>query len=460
MGLESLDQVAGVGEVVCTHNESTSRCRVVMRTRQPQVGPCRYASAAVQPHREIVANDALKRSWYSPPVPEAAPADPSRPLRVLHLLTALGHGGAEVWLLNMLRTMPRSEVAQDYCLKSPSAGTREGEARDLGAEVFHNELRPSHVGYLRGLERILREGRYDVVHSHEFVYSGIGVWTARRMGVPIVCTLHHYQAPPETEFTRRRGVRELRSLYGRASMAYTLSRANFVTTLSQAVALRIDPKLQHSPRFRLLRLSAQAPAPMDEAERRSIKASLDLPPDAPLVLHVGRFIEQKNHQGVLDIFAQVRAKVPTAHLVLLGVGPLLETVLARVEKESRGAIHYLGLRSDAQRLMAAADVFLFPSLDEGFGLAALEANAAGTPVVGSRIPGLDEAVLDGETAFLHPLHQVPAMASDVVRLLVDPELRRSMGARGRNRAKAEFSHQASAARLLSLYREATGHPTP
>jgi glycosyltransferase EpsF len=381
-------------------------------------------------------------------------AERGRPLRVLHLLTAIGHGGAETWLLNMLRQMDRAECAMDFCLKLPEAGVLQHLAFEQGAKVHNVPLRPTHVGYVRGLERLLRSGQYDVVHSHEAVYSGVGVWVARRLNVPVVCTFHHWRSPPQTPLTRHPLVRPIRAVYGFFSKRYAIDHADAVTALSRKVISHLVPNWQSDPRCRLLSLSATIPPRATEDDRRAVREELGLAECAPLVIHAGRFIEQKNHHGLLDVFALVLREVPTAKLLLLGQGPLKDEVLARIERDGLGeSVRFLGLREDVARLMSASDLCLFPSRDEGFGLGPLEANAAGIPVVGTSIPGLDEAVEDGVTAKLFALDDVRGMARATVQFLQDPALRARFGAAGRDRAERQFSHAASAQKLLALYRD-------
>jgi glycosyltransferase EpsF len=379
-------------------------------------------------------------------------------LRVLQLLTALGHGGAEIWLLNMLREMDRAECAMDFCLKLPQAGKLEHVATDLGARVFHVPLRPTHVGYLAGLARTLREGRYDVLHTHEFVYSGLGVAVANALGIPVVCTFHHWHSPPETRLTRMPVLRQVREVYGRVSMAYSISQATMLTALSRKVMGHLIPDWSERSNCRMLRLSTGIPPEATDDDRARWRSELGAEPGDPVLVHVGRFIEQKNHDGVLDVFTRVWRALPRARLALLGQGPLKDSVLARVEREGLSqSVRYMGLRDDVPRILAASDVCLFPSRDEGFGLAALEANAAGIPVVGSAIDGLTEAVEDGVTALLYPLQDTAAMAAGALSLLRDESRRRAMGEAGRARAAREFSHRASARRMIDAYETVQSH---
>ncbi|MDP3278740.1 MAG: glycosyltransferase family 4 protein [Deltaproteobacteria bacterium] len=204
----------------------------------------------------------------------------------------------------------------------------------------------------------------------------------------------------------------------------------------------------------MLRLSTDIPELARSDDRRDFRTENRIGEEDPVILHVGRFIEQKNHAGVLGVFRRVLDRIPSAKLVLLGHGPLKDSVMKQIATMGiETSVRYLGLRNDVPRIMTMSDVFLFPSLDEGFGLAALEANAAGLPVVGSLIDGLREAVVNEETAMLFPVRDVPAMADAVVTLLLDSSKRYAMGQAGRLRARTTYSHEASASRLLELYNE-------
>lgn len=373
-------------------------------------------------------------------------------MRVLHLLTALGHGGAEVWLLNLIEPLRKLGIEIEFGLKGAHLGELRGVAEQRGAPTYDIPLRPSHVGYVREVMRLSRERRYALIHDHEFVYSAVGVFAAQRMRLPSVMTLHHYTFEPQTPLTRRAGMKQLRELYGRASLRYALRRVKYVTAFSRAVMSRVVPDYETNPRCRLLRLSVDIPGEADQASRAEFRASLGWPASTPIVIHAGRFIEQKNHAGVLRVFREVERARPGAKLLLLGQGPMKEQILASArDLAERDAMKFLGLRDDVPRLLALSDVLLFPSIHEGFGLVALEANACGKPVVGTRIPGLDEAVLDRETALLSPVDDEASMAKDVLRLLDEPDLARRLGSKGRERAIALFSHDASAKLVAELY---------
>lgn len=374
-------------------------------------------------------------------------------MRVLHTLTALGHGGAEVWLLNLIEHLRRQGVDIAFVLKAPRLGELRHVATERGAPTFHIPLRPSQVDYVARLAWLLREGRYDILHVHDFIYSALGIAAAKLAGVPSVLTLHHYTFEPQTSMTRRFPVRQLREAYGRLSLMYAIDRCDAVTALSKTVMARMVPDHARNPRCHYLRLSTEIRPALDASEKARVRQEIGVAERAPLIVHAGRFIEQKNHAGLLRVFRKVLSHRADATLVLMGQGPLQASVLASAsDLVGAGSVKFLGLRNDVPDVLAAGDLLLFPSLSEGFGLVALEANAAGLPVVGSKIDGLDEAVVDGETAMLFDVADEQGMADAVLELVRDGEHAARLGLAGRARAIRLYSHQSSAGLLTELYK--------
>ena len=373
-------------------------------------------------------------------------------LRVLHLLTALGHGGAESWLLNLIVPLRKLGVEIGFGLKAPQLGTLRHVAGERGAPTYDLPLPLTQVEYVREVRRIARREHYDIIHTHELVYGGVGVLSARYARTPAVMTLHHYTFEAQTALTRRLAVGLAREAYGRLTLKYALSRANAITAFSTAVMSRVYPGYQADPRCRLLRLSVGSLERAAPEARARLRTSLGLEPTCPLVIHVGRFVPQKNHAGMLRIFRRVLRARPDARLIFMGHGPTLDEVLSSArDLTDRGQARYLGSRDDVQELFAAADVLLFPSLNEGFGLVALEANACGLPVVATRVPGLTEALVDGETAILKDVSDEDGLAAAVLDVINDPRRARHLAERGMSTARSLYSHEASAALLRDVY---------
>ncbi len=373
-------------------------------------------------------------------------------MRILHLITWLQPGGIEKWLLSMLEQIPRSRYAMDFCCKGPHTGNLTPSALAQGAQVYHCPLGPDHIRYIRGLRRILREGQYNIIHNHLEAYSGLPVWIVRGK-IPVISSYHNTHFAAQT-WTRTSGIRELRSLYSQHSICYALKHSDYVTGCSGGVLTSLNPQYAEKDNYRVLYYGVSIPDLPTKTKKALFREQFGWPADTPIILHVGRFHEQKNHPGLLDIFERVRAVIPETKLLLVGDGPLRPTIEAAIARRLlQDHVRLLGLRDDVPDLMTQCDLFLFPSFYEGFGLVALEANAAALPVVGSKVPGLEEAVVDGQTASLFDPHDTEAMAAAATRILLDRVLASSMGMAGRQRAEAEFSLQASAKRLVDLYDE-------
>jgi glycosyltransferase involved in cell wall biosynthesis len=187
--------------------------------------------------------------------------------------------------------------------------------------------------------------------------------------------------------------------------------------------------------------------------RDAVRASLGIG-DEPLVLTVGRFVQQKWHITLVNALPGLLARCPGTMLAWAGQGPLGPMLRARAQALGvSGHILFLGHRSDIPDLMGAADLLCAPSYFEGHPLVILEALAAGLPVVASRSVGNTEAVHDEETGLLFPFDDAPALASTLARLLSDHDLMARLGSAGVSRVRDEFSAERMARNTLDVYRQ-------
>ena len=172
-------------------------------------------------------------------------------------------------------------------------------------------------------------------------------------------------------------------------------------------------------------------------------------PDTRIVIHVSNFRPVKRLDAVLSVFDRIRRGVP-ARLLLVGDGPEMETVhrLARM-LGIEPLLDLVGEQEEVLQLLSVADLFLLPSAQESFGLAAVEAMACEVPVVASNVGGLPEVIVDGVTGFLHPPEALDAMAASGIAILADVERRRTMGAAARRHVLDRFD----ADRIVPLYEQ-------
>lgn len=234
--------------------------------------------------------------------------------------------------------------------------------------------------------------------------------------------------------------------------------ADVVLAVSDYVGRRkVEVDLVDPARVRVVWNSVEIP---EQVDRNALRDLLDIPRDRPVVLSVSRAAEYKGIQHLLRAFDRVwkGGARPRPVLIYLGDGPYMDELRAlRDALPSRDDILMPGYRPGAARLIGGADLCVVPSTwAEAFGLAALEPAARGVPVVATRVGGIPEVVVDGETGVLVEPADVEALADAIEDLLADDEARRTMGEAGRARAAATFSRAQQIRELATLFRAQLG----
>lgn len=187
----------------------------------------------------------------------------------------------------------------------------------------------------------------------------------------------------------------------------------------------------------------------DVVARNEVRGQLVIPDDSVLFMFLGRMNRDK---GILDLVQAFDSLPMHCHLAL--VGPDEEGMDCAIESMAGDAlprIHRIGVTHEPWRHLAAADAFCLPSYREGFGTSVIEAAACGVPAVATRIYGLTDAVVDGETGLLVPVGDVDALAEAMKRLAEDADLRKRMGAQARERAVRDFSSEQVTRAWLDYY---------
>ncbi len=368
-------------------------------------------------------------------------------MRVIHLSKMTGAAGSEGHLLALLPALRAHGVdARLWVLVEPDHPLDEYVARasELGVPTERLTIRCDlDPALLWRLVRRLRGERPDILHTHLIHADLYGVVAARLAGVPRVISSRHN----DDRFRYRLPVRLLnRALWRRIDAGIAISGA------IRAFSLRVE----NAPADRVYTVPYgldPATIPARPEACAALRTALGLPADALLVGSVCRLIEQKGLVYALRGFAAVAGEVPQAHYVLAGDGPLRPALEAEARALGVGErVHFLGWRDDAHAVFAALDVFLAPSLWEGFGLVFLEAMAHGLPVISTTVSAIPETVVDGETGWLVPPRDAEAIARALRAALTDPQVRRARGANGRERLETQFTVEAMAERTLAVYR--------
>ncbi|NSW58762.1 MAG: glycosyltransferase [Armatimonadetes bacterium] len=193
---------------------------------------------------------------------------------------------------------------------------------------------------------------------------------------------------------------------------------------------------------------------IDAVASVSNAAELPIPDDARIVMFVGRLTIAKGLEYLLTAATAVVRHCPTAHFVIVGDGPLRDALEKRAcDLGLSSHVCFIGRRQDVLGLLQKCDIYVQPSIWEGFPNAVLEAMAMGRPVVATDVGGVPELVRNGETGLLVPAADPELLANAINQLLDNEALARSMGAAGRLRVRESFSIEQMALRLECLYRQ-------
>jgi N-acetyl-alpha-D-glucosaminyl L-malate synthase BshA len=281
--------------------------------------------------------------------------------------------------------------------------------------------------------QVARAERLDIVHAHYAIPHATAAYLARQ----ILASSRH--GPPPKVITTLHGT-DITLLGSDPSysetVAFCIQQSDGVTAVSQSLKadterqLGIEREIRVIPNF----LDCSVHRRIDVPALRSRFAR----DDEKIVIHVSNFRPVKRVPAVVEVFARICREIP-AQLLLVGDGPDLVEALQRSRAVGVGdAVHFLGEQDQVLPLLSVSDVFLLPSAQESFGLAALEAMACEVPVVASRVGGLPEVIAHGENGFLHPPDDLDAMARSALTLLTDPQLHRRLGTAARRTVHERF----------------------
>jgi glycosyltransferase involved in cell wall biosynthesis len=391
-----------------------------------------------------------------------------RPIRVLQIIDTLGMGGAETWLMELLRFWHRqgSDAPQiDFLATSGNPGIFDEEARRLGAQIHYMRYgRTDLPRFVKGFRKVLREGGYDAIHDHQAYASGWHFFLGRSALPPVRVTHVHN---PAYQIRNNYGVTLSRRLTARVGKALVARYSTHITGTSRQVIteygfdaspFRRIPKAALHCGFDPARFLGNAfPA------KTSICHELGWPEDAKIILFAGRIDRSvdlghpQNHKNsgfAVSVGIESACRDPRMRMLLAGApSPAVRILEGRIAAAGlAGRIQFTGIREDIERLMLASDVLLFPSRAEGLGMVAVEAQAAGLPVLASNTVPRECVVVPELVRFQKVEAGEAAWAADLLQLAAQPHNIRDANQRV---AASAFSIDSSARALLRLYSEGT-----
>jgi glycosyltransferase involved in cell wall biosynthesis len=367
-------------------------------------------------------------------------------MKVLHIITSLKRGGAEVFLSNLLPLLKYKGI--NVSLVSM---TNEIDLADILRE---NKIPVYTLNFkgniykikdilkaIQNLKAIILKEKPDIIHSHLYMADLI-TQIAVGKRYPLISTIHNIDKWWSEKYRIKSRIKTfLDSFSGKLTKSYYIAVSESVRNAA-CKSLRIPEN-----RIRVVYngINLQNFTVKDYRNESII--------NSPIIIQVGRFYKEKGHETSMKAMLIIRKYYPKARLLLVGDGPLrsfIENEIKRLDLIDN--IELLGIREDIPELLLKADIFWMPSEWEGLPIACLEAMASGLPVIASAVGGLPEIIVDGETGYLIPKGEYKQLAEYTIRLLSDFSLRKKMGLRGRQTVERKFSLEKTADEYINVYK--------
>jgi len=377
------------------------------------------------------------------------------PIRVMHLITDSGIGGAEKIMAELAsRLDPEQFTCRVVALKEPGATAQKLIERGIRVDSLHlpSRMKPGYLlaampAMLR-LLRLIREFRPQILHCWLFQANLMGRFAARLARVPVnLSGLRVIEMEHRSQYLPDRLTRGLVTRY---------------VAVCEAVARHYRERLRLPPSKLTVILNGVEPAAEGEHDREQARRELEISGDPPVIGFLGRLHPQKGVDLLIEAFSDVVIHYPRALLLIAGKGPMTAELAAQAKRRGlQERVRFLGECDGPRRFLAALDLLVLPSRWEGLPNVVLEAMAQGLPVVAARVGGTPELVVSGEadhprpdeTGLLVAPGNVGGLARAITALLADPDRAAAMGQRARDLVRAEFSLAAMIQKYGGLYQE-------
>ena len=370
-------------------------------------------------------------------------------IRILHISKMKGVSGSENHLLTLLAHLDKSRFEVELCIlaEPQHIPLLQNYAAQLEAAGVHVVFQPMRrhlderlIGKLRGY---MKRCQIQVVHTHLIHADVYGTIAAKLAGAPVIISSQHN----DDQFRHSLPMIWLNRLLARWQTK--------IIVISDWVGKFLQ-EVEGIPAEKIMRIHyGLDPKPIEAlADPSDIRQQFQIPDGAPVIGTIGRLTAQKGQTYLLDAVRLLKSDFPNLRVVVIGDGELRHDLEAQAKTlDITDNVIFTGLRSyhEAMRLLSGMDVFVFPSLWEGFGLVLLEAMALKKPIVASNVSAIPEIVIDGKTGLIVPPRQAEAIAEALRALLRNFEEAKKMGVAGFQRLQAVFAVENMVTATANLY---------
>lgn len=298
-------------------------------------------------------------------------------IRVAHIIGKWVGGGVESVVMNYYRNIDRDKIQFDFICDEDSTNIPYDEIEKLGGKVILIPPYQKVINYHKTLKKVLEDGKYKIVHSHINTLSVFSLFAAKRAGVPV--RIAHSHSTTNKKEKKKNFLKQILRPFSK------VFATDYMCCSELAGRWLFGNKEYDKGNVYLLNNAIDLEKfKYNEEVRKEKRKELNIEDNTLVIGHVGRFVEQKNHRFLIDIFNEVHKENNKSVLVLVGQGPLMDEMKRKVEELGlEDSVEFLGQRNDIGELYQAFDVFCLPSLYEGLGMVLIEAQCSGLYCIAS-----------------------------------------------------------------------------
>ncbi len=332
------------------------------------------------------------------------------PIRIAQIIGKWLGGGVEAVVMNYYHHIDRTKIQFDFICDNDSTNIPYKEIEELGGKVILIPPYQKVFKYHKELKKVLKDGNYKIVHSHINTLSVFSLFAAKCAGVPVRIA-HSHSTTNKKEWKKNIIKVTLRPFIKMVATGY-------MACTEHAGRWMFGDKAFDTGKVYILNNAIDLDKfKYDEKIRKKLRKELKISDNTVVIGHIGRFVTQKNHTQLIDIFNEYHKNNNNSVLMLIGQGPLMGTMKEKVNSlDLDDCVMFLGQKDTVNEYYNAMDLFLFPSLYEGLGMVVVEAQVAGLPcVVSDEVPKI--AKITDRITFMNLNNSSEIWLKGIIKLL-------------------------------------------
>lgn len=350
-------------------------------------------------------------------------------------------GGAEKDLLSYLELLDRNE----FCpyVVCPDTGALKSEVEKFHVPVLSSPLPPwrkwknalERPGAVRKLANIFRQWRIDLVHVNDYWWAPLAYLAGKKCGIPVVVHIRQQIEPVRVK-------------------QYWLDRPDRLLPVSQDIEGVLHAMAVEPARVQVAYSGIDVNHFCNTEDRDAFRRRFGLKEEQPIIGTVANLAPRKGYEYLIETLVAVKEVYPACCCFIVGEGPesYKEQLVQLVNKNKlEPNVVFAGFQENVFEFLNAFDVFVLPSLMEGFGIALLEAMAMSKPIVACKVGGVPEVIEDGVTGILVPPKDSQSLAMALLKVLRDDQTKTKLGAAAREIVETKFTREAAMKRIQNLY---------